>query len=91
MIKNDQNMPIKVGDHVAIKEGSFFHKRGDRFIGKVVKIDLWKEEELSAENHGYIEIELIECESYYLSPGEIEHFPYYDCNKHLELVRYSND
>jgi hypothetical protein len=79
-------MTIKVGDHVAPKRGSFFHKRGDRFIGKVVRIDPWEEKQLSAENHGTIEIELIQCASYYLSPGELEHFSYYNWYQYLEVV-----
>ena len=78
-------MTIKVGDFVAIKKGSFFHNKGDRFVGKVVSIDLW-EGDLSAENHGSIEIQLIECGNYYLSPGELEHFSYHGWDQHLELV-----
>lgn len=79
-------MSIKVGDLVAIKKGSFFHKRGDRFIGKVVRIDLWEGKELSAENHGSIEIELIECKKYYLPVGELEHYTYHNWDQYLEIV-----
>lgn len=78
-------MSIKVGDVVRLKKDCSFYKMGDRFTGKITRIDLW-EGELTTQNHGGIEIELITTDSYYLEPGELEHFAYYGWEEYLELV-----
>ena len=75
-------MTIKVGDYVRFREGSYFHGKGDRFVGRVVKVA----EGTSDEDHGAIDVILTECENYYLDVGEIENFVHYNWKKHLEIV-----
>lgn len=78
---------IKVGDTVAPKKGSYFHKKGDSWTGIVREISLWEDDgPLSEENHGSIEIELLTVEKYYLKPGELEHFTFWGWENDLEIV-----
>jgi hypothetical protein len=77
---------IKVGDIVRLNKNCFFYKQGNRFTAAVKRIDIW-EGEITPENHGSIEVEMITTESYYLSPGELEHFTYYEWEKYLEVVK----
>lgn len=79
---------IKVGDLVTFKKGSFFYKRGHRFTGIVRSINKWEEYgELTTENHGDIEVEIISADKFYLGPGEIENFVYLGWEKHLEILK----
>ena len=78
---------IKVGDIVTLKEGSFFYKKGNRFTGIVRSINKWEEYgELTTENHGEIEIEIISADNYSLGPGELENFVYLGWQYHLEIL-----
>ena len=51
-------MDIKVGDIVRLNKNCFFYKQGDRFTAAVKRIDIW-EGEITPENHGSIEVEMI--------------------------------
>lgn len=76
-------MDIKIGDLVTLNKNSFHYKQGDRFIGKVTSIRKGHD----IENHGGIEIELVECVNYYLPVGEKEHFVYYNWQEDLEIIK----
>jgi hypothetical protein len=73
---------MKVGDLVRFNKNSFFYKKGDRFLGRVTRLT----EGVDVENHGTIEVLLLECPKYYLSVGEYEHFVHFNWQKDLEIV-----
>jgi hypothetical protein len=78
---------MKPGDIVAPKKGSYFHKRGHRWTGKVIDIQTWEETgSLTAENHGSINIELLTVENYYLKVGDEESYSYFGWESHLEVI-----
>jgi len=73
---------MRVGNLVRLNKSSAFYKMGDRFLGRVTKI----REGVDKENHGSIEVLLLECPNFYLSVGETEHFVHYGWEKDLEIV-----
>jgi hypothetical protein len=78
---------IKVGDTVTPKKGSFFYKKGHRWVGVVRGINLWEDTgPPSPENHGNIAIELLTVEKYHLGVGEIEDYSFWGWENELEIV-----
>lgn len=75
-------MPVKVGDIIKPRVGSYHYEKGDRWLGKVIRVI----EGTDTENHGTIDILLLEVENYYLDVGEEENYVHYGWMDHLEVV-----
>jgi hypothetical protein len=75
-------MPIKVGDIVRPRVGSYHYEKGDRWLGRVTRVV----EGNNTEDHGAIDMVLLEVQSYYLDVGETENYVHYGWWDHLEVV-----
>lgn len=76
-------MTIKIWDIVKETIGPL----DKRITGVVINIDLW-DGELSNENHGTIEVMVIDkANSSYLDNGDVEHYSYYGWQDCLEIIK----
>ena len=71
---------IKVGDIVRTKKGSYDDKTGIRFTARVTQV----EEGINTEDHGSIELCMIEATGYEI--GELEHYCYFGWQQHFEII-----
>ena len=74
-----------------IKVGDFVYSKIDESISLVLKEDLCGPEPLSPENHGSIELQIIDIgKSDYLEPGGLEHYGVYKWEEDLKIITNKN-
>ena len=88
---HDYTKIVKVGDILSVRKDSHERKIWYKsFVGKVTECSMWEKcGPLSIENHGSIEVEILEIKSQKpnsVKVGDLEHFTYWKWYETFEVI-----